>query len=650
VGEVEGVGTNVTVVLKKRSMRADNCQCVLWTDDGFKKLDIPVTTYRGYVKDDPLMQVNGNIEPGGLLYANFSENRMIVGRIRGMKITVPRGKCTPTMSTGNKVVPLSSLRKRQVPTQSGYLVPEVTMRRTRWLVRVYSSYTSHSSIEKAVSEVEQRMNDADFVYARDVGTAWEIDTLVVWDPKATKPVDWNALYPDDPGRLGNCKHGGFTGAPGRNQGKQQLNVTGIHHEARILLHESAHVYGTYWHQLDLGDGLCGGGAYWAYNNVALLLESMKSLNETNFPGVIYNGALPPHAMYDFANTRKDTPVTIDVLDNDYDGNGDAISLQAVQEKTDKGGTVMIARDGKAVYTPAPGFVGQDKFTYTVVDSTGVGNRSGQVKVDVRADGLAAHFDFEEPEVERIEDRRSIVPLDGELNFYDLYDSRPKSEKLLYHFRNMGPYDGGRGTAHWIDYAPVSGVRGMGILNTGLLHKATVKLGDAGDPGRGSLSVSVWVLYPGAPQGSVIICKGAVPAGVINGWSICHRRDGEGFVFAGNTVRLLGSEAFSLQSEDRIESNRWYHLAMVIDRETKRLRAWVNNKEVTTPGKTVSVPDGVIEYYGPLQLFNSYTGKWWNGTSALVDEVKIFTSALTPKQVVELYAEGKDARVPDLKAE
>jgi len=179
--------------------------------------------------------------------------------------------------SGWVLLPDGSLRERRVPTPGGYLIPKVPMRRTRWLVQVYGSYTSHSSIEKAVSEVEQRMNDGDFVYARDVGTAWEIDTLVVHDPKATRPVDFNSLYPDDPGRLNRCKWAGFTGAPGRNQGKFKLNVTGIHHEARILLHESAHVYGNYWHQLDVGDGLCGGGAYWADNNVALLLEAMKGL-------------------------------------------------------------------------------------------------------------------------------------------------------------------------------------------------------------------------------------------------------------------------------------------------------------------------------------------------------------------------------------
>ena len=52
---------------------------------------------------------------------------------------------------------------------------------------------------------------------------------------------------------------------------------------------------------------------------------------------------------------------------------------------------------------------------------------------------------------------------------------------------------------------------------------------------------------------------------------------------------------------------------------------------------------------PLMLFNSFSRKRWGAGPLLMDELKIFTSALTPKQVAEIYAEGKDAKVPDLAA-
>ena len=236
VGDVAKIGTNVTVVLRKHSVRSENYLCGIWTDDGFKKVTFPVSTYRGHVKDDPLMHVNGNIEPGGILNLNFTENRKILGRLRGLKITVPEGKCTPAMSSGSKIVPLASLPQRPLPTPGGYVIPEVPMRRSRWWIKVIKSYPEQFEMEKVVSQVEQRWNDADFIFARDVGTAWEIETLVLEDPKCTKGVDRNVVCGDEPERLKDVLWGYVPGVGGRNHGKiNSLYVTGIHHDAGILL-------------------------------------------------------------------------------------------------------------------------------------------------------------------------------------------------------------------------------------------------------------------------------------------------------------------------------------------------------------------------------------------------------------------------------
>ena len=659
VGDVKNVGKDVTLVLKKRSMRSDTYLCGVWSDNGFKKLDFPVTTYRGCVKGDPAMRVNANIGPGELLNVNFSENRHIIARIREMKINVGKGKSTPTMSAGNKIVSLKTIRPRAVPTPGGYMVPPYPMRRTKWSITVTKTYTEKVETEKLVSQAEQRFNAGDFVFARDIGVAWEIDTLVLVDPKSTKAIDWKVVCADDPARRKECMHAYLTGAAGHNHGMgRSLAVNGIHLEAGILLHEAAHLYGNSWHQLDNGDGLFGGGAFFGLNNVQIMVSAHEIHNETNFPGVIYSGALPPHAMNDFGNTTKDTPVAIDVLDNDYDGNGDAISLQAVVPKSRKGGTVALSKDGKkAVYTPPEGFVGLDRFTNTVVDSTGAGNRTGQVKVDVRTDGLATHFAFEKVKKQDITWVTKAVPYDWRAWIYEVKDKRPKAKKVTYHFPNLGPY-GGCGNAQWIDYTPVKGIRGNGLLNpVGGDSKAQVELLGTGDPGRWSLSASVWVLYPKAVnRGGVIMCKGGTPntnqiGMVVGGWAICHwkERKGEGFRFVGNLARVPGRDEFDLQTKGPIRPDKWYHLVMVIDRKTNKLRAWVNNKEVNTSRKTPNIPEGVIEHYSPLQLFNGFSWKRWGAAPMLVDEVKIFTSALTSKQVAELYAEGKDAKVPKLNA-
>ena len=82
-----------------------------------------------------------------------------------------------------------------------------------------------------------------------------------------------------------------------------------------------------------------------------------------------------------------------VLANDTDPDaGDTLSVAAVGA-TQSGGTVTIPTGGQTVrYTPAPGFVGTDRFNYTVSDGKG-GSMQMMVTVQViaPAPALTAHL-------------------------------------------------------------------------------------------------------------------------------------------------------------------------------------------------------------------------------------------------------------------
>ena len=62
--------------------------------------------------------------------------------------------------------------------------------------------------------------------------------------------------------------------------------------------------------------------------------------------------------------NEETAITIDVLANDTDPDGDALRITGTSTATN--GTVQIV-DNKIVYTPIKDFVGQDTFTYTITD-------------------------------------------------------------------------------------------------------------------------------------------------------------------------------------------------------------------------------------------------------------------------------------------
>ncbi|HCG6971580.1 TPA: tandem-95 repeat protein, partial [Vibrio parahaemolyticus] len=84
----------------------------------------------------------------------------------------------------------------------------------------------------------------------------------------------------------------------------------------------------------------------------------------------------PVAKDDIATTQEDTAVTIDVLSNDTDVDGDKLSIQSASVPEAQGKVEIV--DGKLVFTPAENFNGHAEITYTVTD----GQLTDEAKVTV----------------------------------------------------------------------------------------------------------------------------------------------------------------------------------------------------------------------------------------------------------------------------
>ncbi|HCM1609793.1 TPA: tandem-95 repeat protein, partial [Vibrio parahaemolyticus] len=84
----------------------------------------------------------------------------------------------------------------------------------------------------------------------------------------------------------------------------------------------------------------------------------------------------PVAKDDIATTQEDTAVTIDVLPNDTDVDGDKLSIQSASVPEAQGKVEIV--DGKLVFTPAENFNGDAEITYTVTD----GQLTDEAKVTV----------------------------------------------------------------------------------------------------------------------------------------------------------------------------------------------------------------------------------------------------------------------------
>jgi hypothetical protein len=101
------------------------------------------------------------------------------------------------------------------------------------------------------------------------------------------------------------------------------------------------------------------------------------ISSVSFDWTVNDVNRDPVAVDDNATTDLNTPVTVDVLANDDDPDGDELTVAGVGEPLN--GTAEVNNDGTVTYTPNTGFLGEDDFVYTIEDGFG---GTGQATVTI----------------------------------------------------------------------------------------------------------------------------------------------------------------------------------------------------------------------------------------------------------------------------
>jgi hypothetical protein len=109
-----------------------------------------------------------------------------------------------------------------------------------------------------------------------------------------------------------------------------------------------------------------------------LVSHLRQVVEVGIDLAIVNRA--PVANHDMASTKPATPVTINVLANDFDPDGDPLTVTIVADPPN--GTATRNPDNTVTYRPRCGFTGTDSFGYQISDGRG-GTASALVTVQVR---------------------------------------------------------------------------------------------------------------------------------------------------------------------------------------------------------------------------------------------------------------------------
>jgi len=108
-------------------------------------------------------------------------------------------------------------------------------------------------------------------------------------------------------------------------------------------------------------------------------KAVKALDNGNGGGDDETRNTPPQANDDAATTEYETEVTIDVLKNDSDADGDTLTIKSLTQPAH--GNVTVKNE-KTEYTPDNGYSGEDSFTYTIDDGNG-GESTAKVTVTVK---------------------------------------------------------------------------------------------------------------------------------------------------------------------------------------------------------------------------------------------------------------------------
>jgi hypothetical protein len=574
----------------------------------------PCRVYRGWSDTYANSQVTAVIYPGNILYGKIDFGKGNVNSIPLENIQLPSN-----LEEANLVY-VAEPQKAEHHGVFGFTTT----------TDYFNSPPVNGDADVLVAMWENILNQQDLAYASSVGLSFELGAVVI-------PLDLTGEEVFNPAKYANCPFwtnsfyrtfggGGVAGrgslCRGYKGGRTGMGLAG----AAAFSHE-------FGHNLDLGhdhnewDTMSSNHCYLGFESKQLVKEVLvngqvgESINNDCLKNaqITYVDPLRPYAAIDVAVTDKNVGITIDVLNNDFDGNQDVLRIKSVDPISKNGATCVV--EGNSIrYIPSNNYTGRDYFYYEV-ESGEPGTRSylfnyAKVIVDVRQEeDLILHYGFEEPSgnfvfdnASRIDDHNGIL-VDG--NFTASSTSGIVGNALQLNgstqFVKMkacvDPVDKDMTYAMWFNPSSIPATKtGMTLFDTG-----NRGLGD-----HSGININV---LPGSIR--------------VTANPICQDR-----------VGYYKTQSVTWQA------NTWYHVAVVIDRTANTMSAYLNGTEISdsdnfTPYTAEQI---IVGHFGEIPKKDvAASAIGCNGSRSSedffqgkVDELKVFKSALSESDIVQLY--------------
>lgn len=556
------------LVFEKHSVRSPNFQLLTFDDRRLQQYEAiapmpEVRTYRGTVSNNEFLTVTGVVDSKGTLYISaWGGDSHQWGKNVDIKYLINSD------ALGNSEFETDELKSDFImpePLDNQYYLPQPGSDFHNNLSRVAFTFRNtqfmnqaEGNLINAVAQMEGHINELDYVWAQKTGLRWDIGSAVIEAngaiedatqsrPSATDGATFRMTF-QDPRNGGYCWGGG-----------DWLGCVANYTMNWGFTHEVGHNFGLgHGEQTDNNNQIQQPSTHMGNMQARKTTSRLQKGSKFKPAAALINPMLPA-TFKDYLTVYKNQTGTVEPLANDFDANGETLSIDSFEATTLAGGSIT-GNNGVLTYTPPTDYVGVDQFSYVATD--GRFKTTGPVQIQVLENGLTAHWDMDTLNANVITD---LSGQGNDLTAPNLASITP--EASFTDVQVLGPNNQSN-QALSIPLMASAAKANDAIGHLLLPHKL--------DPGHKSFTASMWFKYSQIDGDKLLMGKSSSGPNNMQygGWEI--RSEGTRLEMqVSYRDRLMQNNVAVIEQADALVDGQWHHVAMVIDRENNQLKGYLD---------------------------------------------------------------------------